>query len=106
MHMITVRESNKKGKDYSCFIADESKNIMLEIFHNNNAPVIGTVDIGALHFASMTKNIKAAKVNLIKSGARLLGDIIVTADGDSILGLSDPWGFPLQFVTRTKPMLK
>jgi hypothetical protein len=43
---------------------------------------------------------------LIKAGAKLAEDIKRTAVGDQILMLRDPWGQPIQFVKRAKPMLK
>lgn len=109
LNMIVVSESQKKGSNYNCFLADVNKNFMVKLYHNNEAPVIdfNKVSVGSLHLASVTTNMDATNERIIKAGAKDVDPIIETPDGDLIFGLGgDPWGFPLQFVTRTNPMLK
>ena len=108
LKMIVIRESKSNKPDYSCFISDAGKHIMLELYHTDKAPVINfnEISVGSLHLASMTNDVYAVSEKLAKAGAKEIQDIIKVPGGDLILGLSDPWGFPLQFVTRTDPMLK
>jgi hypothetical protein len=42
---------------------------------------------------------------LIAADATIAGDVSITPAGDEIAMLRDPWGVPIQFVKRAKPML-
>jgi glyoxylase I family protein len=104
--MIVVRESG--GPNYGCFLSDSAKNVMLELYQNDQVPVIdfSNVDFYSLHLASMSGDLAATKDKFVKAGAAVAQDINKTPAGDEILVLRDPWGFPLQFVKRAVPMLK
>jgi glyoxylase I family protein len=94
--------------NYGVFLADSAKNMMMEIYQNDQVPVIkfSDVDFFSLHLASMSSDLAATKDKLVKAGATVAQDINKTPAGDEILVLRDPWGFPLQFVKRADPMLK
>jgi glyoxylase I family protein len=104
--MIVVRESG--APNYGCFLADSAKNVMIELYQNDQVPVIdfSKVDFFSLHLASMSSDLAATKDKLVKAGATVAQDINKTPAGDEILVVRDPWGFPLQFVKRAEPMLK
>ncbi len=104
--MIVVRESG--APNYGCFLADSAKNVMIELYQNDQAPVIdfSKVDFFSLHLASMSADLDSTKDKLVKAGATVAQDINKTPAGDEILVVRDPWGFPLQFVKRAKQMLK
>ncbi len=93
---------------YTTFIADQNDNMMVELFNNTNYPLLDISNISymSIHFASVVCNIDAVKENLIKAGAKLAEDVKTTQSGDKVMMLRDPWGQPIQFVTRAVPMLK
>ena len=59
----------------------------------------------SLHVAFMVEDVDAVKSALIAAGATSVGDVTVTAGGDRLAMLRDPWGLPIQFVKRAEPML-
>jgi glyoxylase I family protein len=104
--MIPMHESG--APNYGVFLADSAKNMMMELYQNDQVPVINfsDVDFFSLHLASMAGDLAATKDKLVKAGATVAQDINKTPAGDEIMVLRDPWGFPLQFVKRAVPMLK
>jgi glyoxylase I family protein len=104
--MIALHESG--APNYGVFLADSAENMMIELYQNDQVPVINfsDVDFFSLHLASMSGDLAATKDKFVKAGATVAQDINKTPSGDEILVLRDPWGFPLQFVKRAVPMLK
>jgi glyoxylase I family protein len=104
--MKIIRQSG--APTFTTFISDNNENYMIELFHNSTAPVLNLNDVNynSLHFAFTVNNIELVKEKLIKAGATLAEDIKTTQSGDKVLMLRAPWGQPLQFVLRQKPMLK
>jgi glyoxylase I family protein len=104
--MIVMRDG--KAPSYGMFVADSGKNMMMELYHDAKYPVLKFSDVNqnATHLAFMVPDIAAAKAQLVAAGATVVEDILKTPGGDYVLMLRDPWGEPLQFVTRVKPMLK
>jgi glyoxylase I family protein len=94
--------------NYGVFLADSAENMMMELYQNDQVPVINfnDVDFFSLHLASMSDDLAATRDKLVKAGATVAQDINKTPAGDEILVVRDPWGFPLQFVKRAVPMLK
>ena len=93
---------------FTTFIADQNENMMMELYHNADYPLldINNISYMSLHFASLVSDIHFVKDNLIKAGAKLAEDIKTTQSGDEVLMLRDPWGQPLQFVTRKEKMIE
>ena len=93
---------------YTNFIADAGNNMMFELFYNSGYPVLDMNKINPLsiHIAFVVDDVRAIRNGLIAAGATLVDDIIINAGGDEILMLRNPWGVPLQFIKRAKPMLK
>lgn len=89
------------------FICDTGRNIMLEVYNNppDAVPDYASMDPLLLHIAFMVDDIKEARRKLIAAGATPVGDVTITEAGDEVAMLRDPWGVPIQFVKRAKPML-
>ena len=68
-------------------------------------PDYASMDPLSLHVAFMVDDVKGIQEKLIAAGATLVEGVTVTAAGDEIAMLRDPWGVPIQFVKRAKPML-
>jgi uncharacterized glyoxalase superfamily protein PhnB len=106
LRMKIIRQGS--APTYTTFIADENENMMLELFYNENYPLMDfkNTNYMALHFAFMVNDVEAIKSKLIAAGATVLEDIKKTATGTIVLVLKDPWDQALQFIKRVEPMLK
>ena len=89
------------------FIADSAKHMMFELYHNKDYAAINYDSVShiTLHVAFAVDDVHAAKDILVAAGAKVADDITKTPGGDTVLMLRDPWGLPIQFVKRVKPML-
>ena len=61
-------------------------------------------DARQFHLAFNTDDVNGLCHRLLEAGATMEGDIIVTADGDEMVLLRDPWGLPFQLVKRKEKM--
>ena len=88
------------------FISDTGGNMMLEIYNNppDAVPNYRSMDPLTLHIAFMVDDVEQIRSKLITAGATPIGDTITTETGDVIPTLRDPWGVPIQFARRSKPM--
>ena len=88
------------------FIKDAGGKARIELYNNSSAPIpdYASQDLLVLHFAFNVDNVKATCDRLIEAGAKMDKDVTVTAAGDEIATVRDPWGIALQFVKRAKPM--
>ena len=104
--MVVTREGTPPNFNY--FIADSGKHFMLELSNNADyVPInLPAVNINSIHLAFMVGNITAVKEKLITQGAMLEKDISTAKSGDRVVTLRDPWGLPIQFLEREKPILK
>jgi glyoxylase I family protein len=100
-----VRKVN--GPALTHFLADASGRVIIEIYCNPAAsiPEYPTQSPLILHLAFTVPNIVETRDRLLKAGATLAEDIVTTPDGDNLVMLRDPWGFPIQLVKRRNPML-
>lgn len=89
------------------FISDAGGNMMLEVYNNPSAavPDYPSMDPLLLHISFMVDDVKDIRRKLIAAGATPAEDVTITPGGDEITILRDPWGVPIQFVKRAKPML-
>lgn len=92
---------------YTSFVADSGEHMMMELFHNADYPLFEPVKVShmSIHLAFMVNDIATIKTRLVAAGATLVEDITRTPGGDQVLMLRDPWGLPVQFAQRVKPML-
>jgi catechol 2,3-dioxygenase-like lactoylglutathione lyase family enzyme len=90
------------------FLADDGDAVMLE-FYNNPAlavPAYRDIPALALHLAFDAPEMQATIDRLIAAGATLETALVQNESGDAIAMLRDPWGLPLQLVSRVTPMLR
>jgi glyoxylase I family protein len=89
------------------FIADESGQILLEIYHNPTVPTpdYWQMDPLLLHLAFECEEVTAATERLIRAGATLYSPLLITPSGDQLAMLRDPWGLPIQLAHRQDPMV-
>jgi glyoxylase I family protein len=89
------------------FLADAGRHMMLEIYHNAQAPVpdYESIQVLSVHLSFMADHLEVFRARLMAAGARPVGDVTTSANGDKVANLRDPWGVPLQFVQRAEPML-
>ena len=92
---------------FTTFIADPGENMMFEFYHNEDAAAFNPAQYNnlSLHIAFLVSDINKIKASLIEAGATVADDLRKTDSGDQVLTLRDPWGLPIQFVERVKPML-
>ncbi len=93
---------------FTTFIADQNENMMMELYHNADYPLldIGNISYMSIHLAFLANDINTVKANLINAGAKLAEDIKTTQSGDEVMMLRDPWGQPIQLVTRKEKMIE
>ncbi|MCP4256158.1 MAG: VOC family protein [Planctomycetes bacterium] len=89
------------------FISDSGGNMMLELYNNppDEVPDYPSMNPLSLHIAFMVDDVKAITRKLIAAGATIAVDMNTTDSGDELVILRDPWGVPIQFLKRAKPML-
>ncbi len=88
------------------FLADSTDRTLLEIYSN---PQVETPDYRnthplIIHLAFAVEDVAAEKSRLLAAGAKVAEDIKRTEQGDEMVMLRDPWGFPLQLLSRKIPM--
>ena len=89
------------------FISDAGGNMMLELYNNppDEVPDYPAMNPLSLHIAFMVDDVKAITRKLIGAGATIAVEMNTTDAGDELIILRDPWGVPIQFLKRAKPML-
>lgn len=92
---------------YAHFLADDSGTVMLEIYGNQDAPLIDARNTqpAALHLALLSKDLHTDTQRLKTAGATIVADVHTMPNGDQFAMLRDPWGLPLQLVKRQTPMI-
>ena len=88
------------------FLADESGQVMIEIYNN---PAVQTSDYAAMdpllfHVAFVCGDVAGTVERLVDAGAVLLSRD-TTPVGDELAMLRDPWGLALQLCCRADPMV-
>jgi len=92
---------------YGHFLADDGDAVMLEVYNNPKVPVpdYPNIDPFLLHVAFGVSNVAETRDRLLSAGASAVGDITVTPAGDHLAMLRDPWGLPVQLVSRAVRMI-
>ena len=90
------------------FISDPGGNMMLELYNNPEGAVPDYKSMSplSLHIAFHVDDVAAMRKKLMAAGATPFNEIETTPAGDTLTILRDPWGVPIQFLTRAKPMLE
>ena len=91
---------------YAHFLADDGDAVMMEIYGNKNAPLpdYRNMNPAELHVAFTSTNVAADVKRLHNAGATIVADVHQLGD-DTFAMLRDPWGLPLQLVTRGTRMI-
>lgn len=102
--MQIVRQMN--AAPYTTFLADNSGQILLEIYRNPPEEVLpySSMNPLLLHLAFVSLNPEEDQHRLIKAGATFVSKQHLE-DGTHLVMLRDPWGLALQLCKRGQPML-
>lgn len=89
------------------FLSDSAGKSLIEIYSN---PLGSLIDYSehhpvTFHLAFASDDIDADRARLVKAGATLDGEIDITAGGDKLAFLRDPWGYTIQLVQRQQRMI-
>lgn len=89
------------------FLADESGDVMIEIYSNPavKTPDYASLDPLILHMAFVCAEISETVERLIAAGATLLSGPEYLPSGDTLAMLRDPWGLAIQLCYRAEPMV-
>lgn len=92
---------------FAHFLADDSGQMLIEIYYNDHFEVPDQSVVPAAHFhlAFVSDNIEQDRSRLIEAGAREEGPINTQPNGDLVCFLRDPWGLALQLVQRMEKLL-
>ena len=103
---MTVKRSQAESP-FMHFLADDGDAVMLEFYNNPTVKVPDYRELHPLlfHLAFSTTDVGATRARLLAAGATSEGDVSVTALGDEMAMLRDPWGLPLQLLKRRTPMI-
>jgi glyoxylase I family protein len=103
---LRVKRSQRE-RPWGYFLADDGDGVMIEIYNNPKAtvPDYRSLDPLLLHLAFYTDDVAETRARLIEAGATPVGEIATNDVGDKLAMLRDPWGFAIQFVTRTERMI-
>jgi catechol 2,3-dioxygenase-like lactoylglutathione lyase family enzyme len=106
-HLGLVVQRRVMQEPWAHFLADESGQVMLEIYGRNDIPVpdYASAHPGTLHLALLSSDVDADVERLTRAGCTLDGPVDRQPGGDVLAFLRDPWGFCLQLVNRAEPML-
>ncbi|WP_192820347.1 VOC family protein [Rufibacter sp. LB8] len=102
--MEAVRQM--KEAPFTTFLADDSGQIMVEIYLNpaHEVPPYRTMNPLLVHLAFVSENPTVDQERLCAAGASLVSDQHLE-DGSHLIMLRDPWGLALQLCKRGTPML-
>lgn len=95
---------------FTMFLVDAADSMMLEIHRHEEVPIpipdYRAMDPLVLHLAFDVEEepIEAVAERLIAAGATKAKGLVVTAAGDRLMMLRDPWGTPVQLVKRAERM--
>lgn len=84
------------------FLKCRTTGVMLEIYRQPEVPVpdYPMMPPAVMHLAFYSHNITADAERLVEAGATRAGGPGKNSAGDAFLMLRDPWGVPLQLVSR------
>ena len=96
----------EKEPPYTTFLADDSGNMMLEIYKNppDDIPDYWQMDPLLLHLAFVSTQPGQDMNRLMEAGAKLIVDERLDANSRVIM-MRDPWGVPIQLCKRGSSML-
>ncbi|MEP6916768.1 MAG: VOC family protein [Acidobacteriota bacterium] len=103
---MTVKKAQQEPP-FVHFLADDGDAVMLEFYNNPkvDVPDYRTLHPLVFHLAFRADDVAAVRERLLSAGATEEGEVSVTPAGDQVAMLRDPWGLPLQLLTRRVPMI-
>ena len=106
-HLGLTIVRQQKEPPYTTFLADDSGQMMIEIYSNppGEIPLYEKMNPLLLHLAFVSGTPEEDKNRLLKAGATLESDQHLE-DGSHLVMLRDPWGLALQLCRRSVPMLQ
>jgi catechol 2,3-dioxygenase-like lactoylglutathione lyase family enzyme len=108
VHHLGMRIKRAQSEPpFGHFLADDGDSVMLEFYNNPTLPVpaYGTMNSLAFHLAFLAEDVDAAVDRLVSAGAVAEGAVKLNDTGDRIGMVRDPWGIPVQLVSRVTAML-
>ena len=89
------------------FVRDGAGTTLVELYRNPRVAVPDylSMDPMLVHVAFVSDNPAADRDRLVAAGATIAEDLVQTPAGDELVMLRDPWGVPLQLITRVTPLL-
>lgn len=89
------------------FLADESGDVMLEIYNNppDEVPDYKNMNPLLLHLAFVCENPAHKRAELEAAGASFAEEVHIK-DGSHLVMMRDPWGMAIQLCKRGNKMLK
>lgn len=105
MGLNIVKQSNQAP--WMAFLADDSGQIMIEIYSNpvESVPDYASMDPLILHLAWVSEDPDQDRVRLEEAGATTVSSDHLP-DGSHLVMMRDPWGVSLQLCKRATPMLR
>jgi len=105
MGMVIVKQQDQLP--FMTFLADDSGQVMIEIYSNpiDQVPNYREMNPLIVHLAFVSDAPDRDKARLEKAGAITLSDDILE-DGSHLVMMRDPWGLAIQLCKRAIPMLK
>ncbi|MET0357676.1 MAG: VOC family protein [Cellvibrio sp.] len=105
MGLTIVRKSD--GSTLTHFLADNSGQVMVEIYNNppDQVPDYKSMNPLLLHLAFVCENPEQKRAELEKVGATFAEEVHIK-DGSHLVMMRDPWGLAIQLCKRGVPMLK
>ena len=96
----------EENSPFTTFLADESGNVMLEIYNNpsDEVPDYKSMNPLIVHLAFTSEDPAKDKERLIQAGATAVSDEILD-NGSHLVMLRDPWGLAIQLCKRGEEML-
>ena len=88
------------------YLADSTGRLIFEFYTNPAAeiPDYSQIAPATMHLAFYVSDVPAAVAKLTAAGATIFSDYEVADSGDELAMLRDPWGIPLQLITRAEAM--
>lgn len=95
------------GPAQTHFVADDAGTIVFEIYSHPDAPQPDYASMHPLqlHIALMVEDVSGIRDRLLGAGAAHVSGPETSPSGDELAMLRDPWGLPLQLVSRKTPLL-
>lgn len=103
--LSVIKQSNEAP--WMTFLADDSGQVMLEIYCNpaDQVPDYTSMDPLVLHLAWVSTDPDQDRSRLEEAGATTVSNDHL-ADGSQLVMMRDPWGVALQLCKRAAPMLR